>query len=145
MTARPADRDDYAGRPARGAWNTRRLAKARRLAAVAGMADGKALDPHRLREALHALIRPGDRVALEGDNQKHADFLSRTLSACDPAVLHDLHLLVATISRPEHLDLFERGIAKRLDMAYAGGQSVRIAEVIEEACKRQTEKAVHVA
>jgi malonate decarboxylase alpha subunit len=118
--------------PARRAWNTRRLIKAERLAGVAGLADGKVLDPRRLREALHGLIRPGDRVALEGDNQKQADFLSRTLSTCDPAVLHDLHMLVSTVSRPEHLDLFERGLARRLDLAYAGPQSVRIAQLIED-------------
>jgi malonate decarboxylase epsilon subunit len=29
------------------------------------------------------LLRPGDRVALEGDNPKQADFLSRTLAECD--------------------------------------------------------------
>ena len=42
------------------------------------MAEGKALDPRRLREALQVVIRRGDRVALEGDNQKQADSLSRT-------------------------------------------------------------------
>jgi malonate decarboxylase alpha subunit len=114
------------------AWDTRRLAKAKRLAGVAGMADGKALEPGRLREALQVLIRRGDRVALEGDNQKQADFLSRTLAGCDPAVVRDLHMLIGSVSRPEHLDLFERGIASRLDLAYAGPQSVRIAQLVQD-------------
>ncbi|HYZ29931.1 MAG TPA: malonate decarboxylase subunit alpha, partial [Thermoleophilaceae bacterium] len=120
-----------AGRAPRS-WNTRRLAKAKRLAGLDGLVDGKAVDPGRLQEALEVLIRPGDRVALEGDNQKQADFLSRTLAACDPAVVHDLHMLISSVSRPEHLDLFERGLAGRLDLAYAGPQSVRIAQLVED-------------
>jgi malonate decarboxylase alpha subunit len=32
----------------------------------------------------------------------------------------------------EHLDLFERGIARKLDFAYAGAQSVRISQFLED-------------
>ena len=32
----------------------------------------------------------GDRIVLEGDNQKQADFLSRSLVKVDPKKLHDL-------------------------------------------------------
>jgi malonate decarboxylase alpha subunit len=81
---------------------------------------------------LEAVIRPGDRVALEGDNQKQADFLSRTLADCDPERLNGLHMLLASVSRAEHLDLFERGLAEKLDLAYAGPQSVRIAQLVED-------------
>jgi malonate decarboxylase alpha subunit len=118
--------------PAPRTWNRRRRAKAERLAGLEGLANGKALEPGRLQEALQVLIRPGDRVALEGDNQKQADFLSRTLANCDPAVLHDLHMLISSVSRPEHLDLFERRLAGRLDLAYAGPQSVRMAQLVED-------------
>ena len=113
-------------------WDRRRTAKRERLTAVAGWAEGKVLDPARLREALEALLRPGDRVALEGDNQKQADFLSRTLAACDPGRVHGLHMLISSVSRPEHLDLFERGVAERLDLAFAGPQSVRIAQMVAD-------------
>ena len=92
-------------------WDTRRAAKAERIAAGRAYADAKVVDPQKLNDLLHNVIRPGDRVALEGDNQKQADFLSRTLAGCDPARLHDLHMLISSVSRPEHLDLFERGIA----------------------------------
>jgi len=44
----------------------------------------------------------------------------------DPAKLHDIHLLISTISRPEHLTLFERGIARKLDFSFAGPQSLRV-------------------
>jgi malonate decarboxylase alpha subunit len=113
-------------------WDSRRTAKAERLQAGAAYSSGKVVDPSRLTDLLHGVIRPGDRVALEGDNQKQADFLSRTLAGCDPKRLNGLHMLISSVSRPEHLDLFERGIATKLDLAYAGPQSVRIAQMVED-------------
>ena len=71
-------------------------------------------------------------MALEGDNQKQADFLAEALAGCDPEVVHDLHLLISSISLREHLDVFERGVARRLDFAYAGPQSVRMAQLLAD-------------
>ncbi|MFJ9381322.1 malonate decarboxylase subunit alpha [Streptomyces sp. NPDC101455] len=122
-------------------WDRRRTAKTERLEALSSYREGKVLDPGRLREALESLLRPGDRVALEGDNQKQADFLSRTLASCDPQRVHDLHMLISSVSRPEHLDLFETGIARRLDLSFAGPQSVRIAQLVED--KAVTLGAIH--
>ncbi|MEO3858676.1 malonate decarboxylase subunit alpha [Acrocarpospora sp. B8E8] len=102
------------------------------MEAVGAFASGRVLDAGRMREALQALLRPGDRVALEGDNQKQADFLAEALAGCDPDVVHDLHLLISSISLPEHLDVFERGVARRLDFAYAGPQSVRVAQLLAD-------------
>src|SRR3954451_7373647 len=94
-------------------WTRRRTAKRERLEAVRPFASGRVLDAGRMRDALQALLRPGDRVALEGDNQKQADFLAEALAGCDPNVVHDLHLLISSISLREHLDVFERGVARR--------------------------------
>ena len=113
-------------------WDTRRTAKAQRLQAGNAYGTGKVIVPERLKDFFHDVIRPGDRVALEGDNQKQADFLSRTLAECDPGRINQLHMLISSVSRPEHLDLFERGIATKLDLAYAGPQSVRIAQMVED-------------
>ena len=113
-------------------WDSRRAAKAERLHAGSARSTGKVVDPGQLKDLLQDVIRPGDRVALEGDNQKQADFLSRTLADCDPQRINDLHMLISSVSRPEHLDLFERGIATKLDLAYAGPQSVRIAQLVED-------------
>ena len=119
-----------AGRPR--SWTTAREEKARRLASIATYLDGKHLRQAAIVEVLERLLRPGDRVALEGDNQKQADFLSRALARANPARLHDLHLLIGSISRPEHLTLFERGIARRVDFCFAGPQSVRVAQLLEQ-------------
>lgn len=41
-------------------------------------------------------------------------------------------MIISSISRPEHLDLFEYGIARKIDFSYAGPQSLRIAQMIED-------------
>lgn len=94
-------------------------------AAVA--AQGKFVAPDAATRLLTAVIRSGDRVCLEGDNQKQADFLARALAALDPQQVHDLHLVQSSVVLPEHLDVFRRGIARRLDFAYAGPQSKALA------------------
>jgi malonate decarboxylase alpha subunit len=113
-------------------WATRRAEKHRRLARVSSIADGMILPTDRIVDVLQSLIAPGDRVVVEGNNQKQADFLSRSLAKVDPGVVHDLHLIIPSVSRAEHLDLFERGIAKKLDFAYAGAQSLRISQFLQD-------------
>ena len=113
-------------------WSRRRAKKAARLTRLAPWMKGPVLETGAIVEALEALIEPGDAVALEGDNQKQADFLSRALVRVDPTKLHDLHLLISSVSRPEHLTLFERGIARKIDLAYAGPESVRLAQLLED-------------
>src|ERR1700724_2854845 len=85
----PPTPDDAARR-----WTHRRADKLRRLQGVRAHLDGKRVDPAAIVAVLEALLRPGDRVALEGNNQKQADFLSRALAQVDPARVHDLHLLI---------------------------------------------------
>src|SRR5208282_3981267 len=113
-------------------WCRRRVKKAARLARIARWMNGRVLETGAIVEALQTLIEPGDAVALEGDNQKQADFLSRALVQVEPAKVHDLHLLIGSVSRPEHLTLFERGIARKLDLSFAGPQSVRLAQLLED-------------
>lgn len=113
-------------------WTRRRTEKQRRLAQVRELADGAVLSTDSIVEVLERLIGPGDRVVLEGNNQKQADFLSRALAQVDPARVHDINLIMPSVSLPEHLDLFERGIARRLDFAYAGAQSLRISQFLQD-------------
>ena len=110
----------------------RRAEKHRRLACVASIADGAVLPTDRIVDVLQNLIAPGDRVVVEGNNQKQADFLSRSLAKVDPEIVHGLHLIIPAVSRAEHLDLFERGIARKLDFAFAGAQSLRISQFLQD-------------
>jgi malonate decarboxylase alpha subunit len=100
-----------------------------RAAALCG-AGAKICPTDRATELLEAIIAPGDRVAIEGDNQKQADFLASALANVDPARVHDLHMVQSVLALPDHLAVFERGIASRLDFAYAGPQSRRLAELV---------------
>lgn len=112
-------------------WTTRAQEKARRLKLIAPWMNGVVLDTNRIVDALSVLIITGDRVALE-DNKKQADFLSRAFAKLDPQRVHDVHLLISSISRPEHLALFEQGIARKVDFAFAGPQSLRVAQLLED-------------
>jgi malonate decarboxylase alpha subunit len=113
-------------------WTRRREEKERRMQAVMRWMSGPVLPTDRTVEALEALVVAGDRIVLEGDNQKQADFLSRSLVKVDAKKVHDLHLIISSISRPEHLTLFELGIAKKVDFAFAGPQSLRVAQLLED-------------
>jgi hypothetical protein len=89
-------------------WSKRRTEKQRRLAQVRHLASGTVLPTDDIVSALELLIAPGDRVVLEGNNQKQADFLSRALARVDPVKVNNLNLIMPSVSLPEHLDLFER-------------------------------------
>lgn len=113
-------------------WSRRRLEKQRRIAQISGITDGCVIRGDNFVAALEKLICTGDRVVLEGNNQKQADFLARTLTRLDPAKVNHLHMIMPSVSLPEHLDLFERGIASKLDFAYAGPQSLRISQLLKD-------------
>lgn len=109
-------------------WDSAQRLRDERLRAGATYAQGKRVAKADATALLEAVIRPGDRVCLEGDNQKQADLLASALAAVDKDRIHDLHMVQSGVVLPEHLDLFELGIAKRLDYAYSGPQSQRIAK-----------------
>jgi hypothetical protein len=77
------------------------------MQAVMPWMSGPVLPTDKTVEALEAPVVAGDRIVLEGDNQKQADFLSRSLVRVDAKKVHDLHLIISSISRPEHLDALE--------------------------------------
>ncbi|MDI4236744.1 malonate decarboxylase subunit alpha [Bradyrhizobium sp. Arg237L] len=111
-------------------WQQGRQARDARIEAGAKLAKGKIVEARDATRLMEAVIRPGDRVCLEGDNQKQADLLCRALLAVDLAKVNGLHMVQSGIVLPEHLDLFDRGVAKRLDYAYSGPQSARIARML---------------
>lgn len=113
-------------------WDTRRQEKRRRVESVQGLINGKVIPADDLTAILEKLIVSGDRVVMEGNNQKQADFLSRSLAEVDPAKVHDLHMIMPSVGRAEHLDIFEKGIARKLDFAFSGTQSLRISQLLED-------------
>jgi malonate decarboxylase alpha subunit len=111
-------------------WQKQRSERAARLEAGSRYATGKLVPPENAKSLLEAVIRPGDRVCLEGDNQKQADFLAEVLAGVDPSRIHDLHVVQSGIVLQAHLDLFERGIARKLDFSYSGPQGAALARAL---------------
>ncbi|MBO9165718.1 malonate decarboxylase subunit alpha [Lactiplantibacillus pentosus] len=113
-------------------WASRRRAKQAKLTAMQSWLNGKFGQTKDAKTILEGLIQSGDRVVLEGDNQKQASFLSQTLAQVDPEKVNHLHMIMSSISRPEHLDIFEDGIASKLDFSFAGPQSTRVSQMIAD-------------
>jgi malonate decarboxylase alpha subunit len=114
-------------------WDTRKADYLERMEGAAScIRNGKVVAAEDTVTVLEAVIRPFDRVNIEGNNQKQADFLAECLKKCDTHRIHDLHMVQSALMLPVHLDLFEAGIARKLDFAYAGPQAGRVAQFINE-------------
>lgn len=119
-------------KPNRKNWNIRGEDTRARLEKAAHLAEGKIVSAEDTVRLLETVLRSGDRVNIEGDNQKQADFLAEELCKVDPSKVYDLHMIQSTLSIPAHLDVFEKGIAKKLDFAYAGSQGKRLAQMVQD-------------
>lgn len=62
-------------------WQRGRAARDARIEAGSRLAKGKIVEARDATRLMEAVIQPGDRVCLEGDNQKQADLLSGALLA----------------------------------------------------------------
>lgn len=113
-------------------WNTLADNRRQRMQRGAGLARGRLVQASDAVALLEAVIEPGDRVCLEGNNQKQADFLAQCLTEVDPARVHGLHMLQSVLALPAHLDVFERGIAQRLDFSFSGPQALRLARLVAD-------------
>lgn len=111
-------------------WNCLQKAYAKRLEAVSKFLDGKVCKSENCISLLESAILPGDKVCIEGDNQKQASFLASCLVACDASKINNLHMIQSAISLSEHLDLFDKGIASKVDFSFSGPQSVRLSQMI---------------
>ncbi len=112
-------------------WEKQRRGRNERLAAAAGYASGKVVLAKDVVPLLSAVVRTGDRVCLEGDNQKQADFLAEALASVDKTRIHDLHIVQSGVVLQAHIDLFDKGIARKLDFSYSGPQGHAIARALD--------------
>jgi hypothetical protein len=119
--------------------NAQRTSLTERLVDGSRYASGKTVEAVGLSNFLQAVIPPGDRVCLEGDNQKQADVLVAALANIDPARIHDLHTVQSDVVLSEHLDVFEKRIARKLDYSYSGpprwNDPARINDVRDLSCR----------
>lgn len=114
-------------------WDTLARDTASRLEAASRfIGEGKRVKAEDTVALLEAVVHAGDRVNIEGNNQKQADFLAECLNKVDKSKIHDLHMVQSAVPLPIHLDLFENGVAKKLDFAFGGPQAGRVAKFIRE-------------
>ena len=106
-------------------WHTQNDNRAQRLIRARAVASGKIVESKTITALLEAVIEPYDRVCLEGNNQKQADFLAKALTQVDAARVNNLHIVQSVLALPEHLDVFDRGIASKLDFSFSGPQAGR--------------------
>ena len=112
-------------------WRDGVRSKAARLERAAALAVGKRVEASQTAALLERILEPGDRVCIEGNNQKQADFLAESLVRTDPARVHDLHLVQSVLALPEHMELIERGQVSRIDFSFSGPQAGRLARLVE--------------
>jgi malonate decarboxylase alpha subunit len=114
-------------------WNTQQASRTQRLkrahSALGDALAGKLCPADKATDLLHQVIESGDRVCLEGNNQKQADFLGKVLAGLDVERVNNLHMLLSVLALPEHLDVFERGVASKLDFSFSGPQAGRLAKL----------------
>jgi len=91
---------------------------------------GKVISAAQTTAFLETVIRSGDRIVHEGNNQKQGDFLAAQLARMNPEKIRDLSLCASCLGLPEHLDLFENGLASEVNFAYAGPQGSRLAQMV---------------
>ncbi|MCW8408259.1 malonate decarboxylase subunit alpha [Legionella sp. PATHC035] len=112
-------------------WDQNKKEYLKRLSKIQSyLKNNKFVEAQDLVSVLSLLIRSGDRVCIEGDNQKQASFLATAMAQLNPEEINHLHMIQSAIALPEHLDVFEKGIANRIDFSYSGPQSVRLAKMV---------------
>lgn len=113
-------------------WNLQSESRRRRLLDAQQFTENKIIRAQDIVPFLQTVIHSGDDVVLEGCNQKQAAFLAHALTQMDPEAVRDLHMIIPSVSRDDHLQLFERGIARKLDFAFAGVQSKQLAQMLAQ-------------
>ncbi len=116
-------------------WGTRRKEYETRMASAKPLTDGgnsKIVDASRAVALLETIIRSGDRVALEGNNQKQAQFLADCLCKVDTSKINELHMVQSVIALPSHCEIFSRGIAAKVDFSFSGPQSAQVKSLVDE-------------
>ena len=111
-------------------WDSERQRRNHKLARVATALGAslrvKVMSADLAVRLLEAMIAPGDRVCLVGNNQKQVDFLAQALTKVDPTKVNKLHMLQSVPALPGHLDLYESGIAEQVDFSFSGPQGAPI-------------------
>ena len=64
-------------------------------------------------------------MILEGDNQKQATFLAKTLASVNPEKVNRLNMIMPAITMNEHLTIFEKASPKKLILHFPANNPKR--------------------
>ncbi len=113
-------------------WQRRRERKASLLKQASKWIDHKVFKTEDAVNVLETVIPPGANVILEGDNQKQATFLAKTLASVNPEKVNRLNMIMPAVTMNEHLTIFEKGIAEEINFAFSGKQSKKISQMVAD-------------
>ncbi|NLZ66285.1 MAG: malonate decarboxylase subunit alpha [Clostridiaceae bacterium] len=113
-------------------WQRRRERKASLLKQASKWTDHKVFKTEDAVNVLETVIPPGANVILEGDNQKQATFLAKTLASVNPEKVNRLNMIMPAVTMNEHLTIFEKGIAEEINFAFSGKQSKKISQMVAD-------------
>ncbi|MGI6617525.1 MAG: malonate decarboxylase subunit alpha [Saccharofermentanales bacterium] len=113
-------------------WQRRRERKASLLKQASKWTDHKVFKTEDAVNVLETVIPPGANVILEGDNQKQATFLAKSLANVDPEKVNRLNMIMPAVTMDEHLTIFEKGIAEEINFAFSGKQSKKISQMVAD-------------
>ena len=109
-------------------WQRHREARDARIEAGSRLARGKIVEARDATRLMEAVIRPGDRVCLEGNNQKQADFLAQALRAGRSASGCTTCTWCSRCWRCPSISTCSRTASPtRLDFCFSGPQGARLA------------------
>ncbi|MDD2363585.1 MAG: malonate decarboxylase subunit alpha [Eubacteriales bacterium] len=80
-------------------WHKKCDLKQARLRGASPYLNQKQIKSESIVDALEALMRPGDRVVIEGDNQKQATFLAQALTKVNSDIVNDVTMIVPSHTR----------------------------------------------
>ncbi len=113
-------------------WDVQKRKRLSKLKDAKSKGLDKLIPSEKAIELLETVIASEDKVCIEGNNQKQADFLSECLSQCNPEVLNNLHILQSVLALPSHIDIFDKGIASKVDFSFSGPQALRLAKLVQQ-------------
>lgn len=112
-------------------WSNLEKEYQKRIISIRKFLNGKVCKSSDCVALLENAILPKDKICIEGDNQKQASFLAKSLLACNVSKINNLHMIQSAISLPEHLDIFDKGIASKVDFSFSGLQAIRLSQMIK--------------
>ena len=95
-------------------WDKNRKKKIEKLNSISSFLNGKVIKTENIVDVLNLVVKPGDNLILEGDNQKQASFLAKAMTKVDPKKVNNIHLIICLTMLTLSIIFFIFGIVGQL-------------------------------